>query len=281
MASLMRGLMTHAARYDLSWRLLDKTVVRWSQHAQQERRRRAGNPLTPLEREAIQVIAPDLTVKHGVFAGLKYGDMQSVGSALAPKLLGSYEREIQPLLERLCAARYSDVVNVGCAEGYYAVGLARRMPGALVRAYDTNDAARRLCEQMAALNNVRQRIEVGAFCSSETLSNIPFRGKALVVADCEGYEKDLFTDKTVAALAAHDVLVEVHDFVDIEISSILRRRFAGSHDLKVFQSIDDIQKAKTYDYPELAPFDLAARKLLLAERRPAIMEWFFFQSRQR
>jgi hypothetical protein len=103
-----------------------------------------------------------------------------------------------------------------------------------------------------------------------------FSGRALILADCESYEKNLFTDASVAALRRHDVLIEVHDFIDLEISPLLRRRFAKTHRLEVVESIDDIQKAHRYDYPQLQGYDVAARRELVGEFRPTIMEWFYF-----
>jgi len=100
-----------------------------------------------------------------------------------------------------------------------------------------------------------------------------------VVSDCEGYEKNLFTPETVRVLANHDVLIEVHDFVDINISAKLRNVFQATHHLEIVTSIDDIKKAQTYDYPELATFDFSQRKILLAEHRPSLMEWFYFSPR--
>ena len=64
------------------------------------------------------------------------------------------------------------------------------------------------------------------------------------MCDCEGYEKQLFDEPTVRAMAAHDLLIETHDFIDIEISTTLQRMFEPSHHVQCFTSIDDIQKGK-------------------------------------
>jgi precorrin-6B methylase 2 len=214
-----------------------------------------------------------------VFRGLKYPEEKSVCSALIPKLLGSYESELQPLLQRLQMRNYSEIVDIGCAEGYYAVGLGRLFPVSKIFAFDTNPEATRLCQLMAQANQVASRMSLGSFCDAATLQNLPLTRRALVVSDCEGYEKHLFTADTIRKLVKHDVLIEVHDFIDIAISSRLRTVFEATHELEVIQSVDDIKKAQTYDYPELASFDLAQRKILLAEYRPGIMEWFYFSPR--
>ena len=70
-------------------------------------------------------------VHAGPFAGMRYVD-RSVGSCFIPKLLGTYERELAPKIERICRRQPGLVVDVGAAEGYYAVGLAMRIPEARI-----------------------------------------------------------------------------------------------------------------------------------------------------
>ena len=55
---------------------------------------------------------------------------------VAPKLLGSYEQELQPIIERCVEAPYDCVKNIGCGDGYYAIGMARRMTSREITAYD-------------------------------------------------------------------------------------------------------------------------------------------------
>lgn len=282
MKNVLKALVSQVVRNDRLWSFLDWTVLRASRYAEGERRkaRSAQSPRNLLLASAIQKICPDLIVRHGVFQGMKYPYAQAAGSALFPKLLGSYERELHPVIEEICREGYSEIVDVGCAEGYYAVGLARRMPTARIYAYDTDPEAVRLCRTMADLNGVSDRITIGGLFDAEALKTIPFTRKGLILSDCEGFEKKLFGEETVSLLASCDLLVEVHDFLDITISSYIRKLFESTHDIEVIQSLDDIKKAQTYRFEELEPYDLATRKTLLAESRPAIMEWFWMRARK-
>jgi hypothetical protein len=83
----------------------------------------------------------------------------------------------------------------------------------------------------------------------------------------------------VPFLARHELLIEVHDFIDIEISSYLRKIFESTHSIQVLSSIDDIKKAQLYEYKELEGLSLEERKQILCEYRPAIMEWFYLKPR--
>jgi len=280
MKSLIKIVIHHAVQNDLLWAILNATVIPVAQYATTERRKKSLSSLAADIENATKLISQNLTVKHGAFQGMRYPDAKSVGSALVPKLLGSYEREIQPLLERICSTEYSEIVDIGCAEGYYAVGLAMRIKTATVFAFDTDKEAIRLCNAMAKINNVARRIVTGSFCDNARLHSIPFTKRGLIISDCEGYERELFTKESASVFAHLDLLIEIHDFLDIGISSHIRGVFEASHKIEVYQSIDDIQKAHQYVYKELDGFDLPTRREILAENRPAIMEWFYMQPRQ-
>jgi hypothetical protein len=220
-----------------------------------------------------------LTVQNGPFAGMRYPKAASVGSALVPKLIGCYEQELHPVIEAICSDNYSTVVDVGCAEGYYAVGFGMRLSNASIMAFDTNDEAITLCNAMARLNNVSSRLITGGFCSDELLTRLPLGARALVVCDCEGFELTLLSESTIPFLERHDILVELHDFVHLGASSEIRSRFEKTHFVESYFSIADAQKAVDYDYAVLQDVPQAEREFLIGEGRPCIMEWFFLRSR--
>ncbi len=281
MTSLIKKAIAFSVRNNVIWSLFDRTINRMSRYATRARRgadlARNGTNVDTLG--AVLKIAPQLIVRHGPFKGMRYPDAKAVGSVLVPKLLGSYERELHTVLERICSQQYSEIVDIGCAEGYYAIGLAMRIKSAKVFAFDTKPVALKLTRRMAQLNHVNERIVTGGFCDAATLRQLPLTEKALILSDCEGFEKELFKESVISSLAKHDLLIEVHDFIDIETSSIIRQRFEKTHQIESIQSIDDITKAHSYGYGELHDYDLATRKALLAERRPAIMEWFYMMPR--
>lgn len=241
-----------------------------------EKRRIANEKLISTE---IDEKIPDLVVRHGPFQGMQYPEKCSVGSALFPKLLGSYEAELHHIVDACINKAYANVIDIGCAEGYYAVGMAIKIPDANIYAYDINPHALNLTSTMFAINNVDQsRFFTGGACDEQTIMSLPLDKKSLIISDCEGYEKYLFTSKSVDFLSNHDLLIEVHDVFDIEISSHLSELFKNTHKLTIVYSIDDIQKAKTYDYNEISNCTLPTKKILLEEGRESIMEWFYLES---
>jgi Methyltransferase small domain len=113
-------------------------------------------------RQVARNLFADLTVVAGPFKGLKYPSPQSFGSAFLPKLPGTYESEQHPVLEDLLIKSYTAIVDIGCAEGYYAVGLGLRSARAEIYAFDTDTRARQLCNELATLNAIDSRIHMVA-----------------------------------------------------------------------------------------------------------------------
>ena len=64
-------------------------------------------------------------ITGGPFKGMDYVTAATEGP-LIPRLLGTYESELHPYLAKLAGGGIDYcVIDVGCAEGYYAVGPAR------------------------------------------------------------------------------------------------------------------------------------------------------------
>lgn len=220
-----------------------------------------------------------LAVAHGPFKGLRYPSAQSAASALLPKLLGSYESELHAEIEDLLKNRYDAIVDIGCAEGYYAIGFALRKPDAEIYAFDLNPHARDACSEMAKLNCVADRVHLRGMCEQAALRSISLGERSLILSDCEGYETTLFTSEIAESLVKHDLIIETHDAVDIETSEKIRAAFSGTHDVRSIRSVDDIEKAHTYRYAELNSFGVRERHRILREQRANIMEWLVMTSR--
>lgn len=177
-------------------------------------------------------------VRLGPFAGMHYLD-GAIGSAFLPKLLGTYEQELGAVIEKVCAFRPLIIINIGAAEGYYAVGLARRIPQAHVIAYEQLAAGRTALTRTALLNGVLARLDVRGQCHplglEEDLAKFCGEGlgssrrRALVLCDTEGDEKRLLDPAEVPSLSRAWVLVETHEFIHPGVTEELSRRFAPTH----------------------------------------------------
>ena len=145
----------------------------------------------------------DATVRSGPFAGLRYpADRLADVDAPVAKLVGCYEQEIADIFADALGGGVRTFVDVGSADGYYAVGMAVRNPLLTTYAYDLSRSARRLCAAVAALNGVADRVRLGRRCDARELRGLPLEG-ALMLCDIEGGEAEFFDARTVGPAAPH------------------------------------------------------------------------------
>lgn len=171
-------------------------------------------------------------VRSGPFAGVRYVE-DSVGSAYIPKLLGIYENELAAEVESICRREPGLIVDIGAAEGYYAVGFALRNPQAKVVAFEMEPAGQAALREMSSLNQVANRVEVRGKCEPADLSAIlGDAANPVVICDVEGYEEKLLDLQTVPALAKATILVELHDFIIPGITEELKTRFSATHRIR-------------------------------------------------
>ena len=211
-------------------------------------------------------------VLSGPFANMVYVP-QATGSALMPKLVGSYEAELHGTLEKIAATDYLTIIDVGCAEGYYAIGLAMRLPNARIYAFDIDPEARELCTAMARLNGVEKRVTVSGKCGPDDLNRL-LTEKSLIVCDCEGFESELLRPDLVPAMAQADILVELHDHVQPGLTPLLLSRFQETHAATMLTAVERDHTC----YPQIRFTDTKSRQLAVSEFRPCGQRWAFFQS---
>ncbi len=176
-----------------------------------------------------------LVVQSGPFQGMKYlpemlTSEDVVQHALLAKILGSDESELHGTLTSLLGKKYERIISIGCSEGYYSIGTALRFRGAQIFAFDTDPHARKLCERMARLNGVADRVTVEGECSTEHLRELA-TGSSLVICDCEGCEIGVLRPDLVPGLRTCDLIVELHDCYNPEISRVVPDRFHETHKL--------------------------------------------------
>ncbi len=196
-------------------------------------RRLFGLRFRSLHRRTRSAIFKDgsLHVLSGPFKGLKYID-GIVWGPITPKWLGSYECELADTIEEIVSRGYDIILDVGCAEGYYAVGLAYRIPSAQVLAYDTDFISRSQTRRLARLNGLESQVHISRFCDGAEIARHA-TDKALIVCDIEGFERSLLDPGECAALARFDILVEVHEARWTPSTlDLLKARFSGNHSIQ-------------------------------------------------
>lgn len=169
-------------------------------------------------------------VLQGPFAGMDY-HLEATEGALLPRLLGTYESELHPALLGFLAEGLDCVIDVGCAEGYYAVGIARLAPELTVYAHDTDPKAQLACRELAEKNGVEDRVIVGGQLEPVAFEAFAHQ-KCLVIVDIEGAEDDLLRPDIAPALAQMRLIVETHDLYRAGVLDRVTERFAPTHDIQ-------------------------------------------------
>jgi ribosomal protein L11 methylase PrmA len=166
--------------------------------------------------------------------------------------------------------RFTQIVDVGASFGYYAVGFAQKFPHAAVVAFDIDPWARSAIAGMVAENNVAN-VSVRQACSPAWLREHLCTG-ALLISDCEGYERELLCGSKVPALDTATIIVELHENLAPGVSSAIVSRFSSTH------TMEKVESRTTTALPLMPPHSLRDDELMRVstEVRPN-QAWIFLR----
>ena len=210
-------------------------------------------------------------VMSGPFARMLYYPVPA-GSEFFPKLLGTYEKELHQAIEEICGITWDLVIDIGSAEGYYAVGLARRLRPKKAICYDANPYAERLLRRNARLNNVLELVEARQWCTLEELGAVLSQTKdSLVFCDCEGGEEYLLCPRSVPQLISATIIVEIHDRPsEARMATLIRERFSDTHHIDAIRAVPRDMD----DVPSFLTLSGLEAEDAMYEGRPVGMQWF-------
>ncbi len=219
-------------------------------------------------------------VAQGPFQGLNYGN-DAAGSAYYAKLFGTYELELIPVVVLWRGIGFGQVIDIGAAEGYYAVGAAHLLRCPVI-AFEMDSGGRHLLEEMARANSVSKAISVLGECTAAALDDALARNpdtRTLIICDTEGFERILLDPDSNPHLARCWILVEVHDCFFPGTRKLLEARFEKTHLLETIATRPRVPM----DFPRatlgqrMLPARLKCR--YMNERRPAAMDWLWMVPR--
>jgi hypothetical protein len=189
-------------------------------------------------------------VLRGPVAGLRLV-LPRVGEIDAPvaKLLGTYEEEIHPALQRAIDAGPARFIDIGSADGYFAVGIAvaAKVP---VDAFDLSSTARSMTRETAALNGVERCVTIHGAASAPVIERLELSNSVLL-CDIDGPERNLFSPGLIVKLASAHVIVEMHSAAHPDVEPVLLDRFERTHDVHVVEAA----RRDPSRYPELSVFE--------------------------
>jgi predicted RNA methylase len=201
---------------------------------------------------------------------------KSMHSAFYPKLLGTYERELQAAIEAIIALAPDCIINVGAGEGYYSVGLAIRCPSTRLVAFEADSQAHPVLRAVADRNSVLDRIQVCGTCDLRKLAAaLSGSERPVVVCDVEGYEDILLDLEAVPTLRRSWVLVELHEAAVPGVTERITRRFCDTHQIVAIQ--EQLRTRADYPFRSWATYLLPEYYVtfMVREHRKERMTWLW------
>jgi hypothetical protein len=231
-------------------------------------------------------------VQTGPFRGMKYPGPDTWVSCRFGKIIGCYEFEVFPWIERLVAEGrpVTSVVNIGASDGYFAVGLGRLFPDARIFPFEADPDRVGSLNELARLNSVTDRFAAGLWGDPAALNALDVGDCPLVVCDVDGYEKVLMDPAAVPWLTRAIIILEVHEFLAPNLSSEEKARFEKRHSFLVrdigalirsrFENTHRIETALVSAtpvdrFPLLQNLEMGEVLALTESDRANIHPWFF------
>lgn len=213
-------------------------------------------------------------VKYGPFTGLHLDRETWWGKLdLGSQCLGLYEKEILNLIEATEAGHYRTFIDIGAADGYYAIGmLVSGKVGRTICFEQTEKGRSVIAENWKKNRSVGELTILGeANASSFATLNPADLENALVLVDIEGFEFELITDEVLSLLKSSTVVIEIHHWMDnfLDKYTTFLRHADRYFDVEVIERVE----RETSNLPELRDFTDDNRLLLTSERRPGVMRF--------
>ena len=161
------------------------------------------------------------------------------------------------------------LINIGSAEGYYAVGLAVKNPNLDIVAVDPSIQSRKYLKILAEQNQVAHRLTILKFLPFRLMNQLIIPHNTLLLVDCEGSEIGYLNLDYVPKLREASIIVETHDFVFPTITTELISHFSTTHEIQVIKQ----ESRNQMDYPIIKELPKNTAEYLLNEKRPSSISW--------
>jgi hypothetical protein len=213
----------------------------------------AGSWRQSLGRALVDRIALILTgsrVKTGPFAGMNYVDRGHCG-AIGPRLLGCYESRVHPICYKWLSELSSGnatFVDIGAAEGYYAIGFLHAAPYCRTIAYEAEPLARASLLELAHENHVSDRLDIRGLAYESQLLDLlkSDRSVRFMMVDVEGAERDILTTAVAERLLQVELIVEAHEDLAPGTIATLTERFRHSHEIQIINNVTALESVSDF-----------------------------------
>ena len=227
------------------------------------------------QRQVLPLLYPDgdPRVLNGPFAGMRYLD-ETVWGSITPRWIGSYESCLWPIIAEIIERSHRRIIDVGCAEGYYATGLAKALPQSEIFAFDMDEDSQAQALRLWRLNGSPGSLQVRGLLTHQDLRDLTTEGD-LLICDIEGAEMQLLAPERCDRLRGIDILVEVHEAGGRSVAENEAELFARLQTTHHITRIDESMRRTEFD--GLGGLEPQVLKRAVSEGRPYQQVWLWMK----
>jgi hypothetical protein len=222
------------------------------------------------ERLAVEL---DNEIHHGIFSGMKLSSLRWGGHDKAPMMLGLYESEVTSEIEK-AASHTTTFVDVGAADGYFAVGSVFSDLYANAICFEISSEGRDSIKLNAERNGVADKVSIHAEATEEALLKMAEgvdTKDLFILCDIEGGEFDLFTLRVLQAFKKSTILVEIHDFTENDRKRYISLKLMAESIFNISEITQESRNPNILVSTRVLHDD--DKWLLMSEGRPKAMTW--------
>ena len=218
-------------------------------------------------------------VIHGPYKGMFFSENNHWGIGdLGPKIIGLYEFEVQnKLLDLVNNFKIENFVNIGAAEGYHAIGIAKKTKVQNFVLYEIDKKGQEILKDNILNNELKKNIEIENEANLNSIYELNKKfdfSKTLFLVDIEGSELNLFNDEILGLLKNSFLIIENHKFLLSEAKQNkyqeLINKFNDNFSMEIIRNtgrnVSQINEISNLSENELM--------MISSESRPKMMEWF-------
>ena len=219
------------------------------------------------------------SVIYGPYKGMFFSENNHWGIGdLGPKIIGLYEFEVQnKLIDLVSNFKIENFVNIGAAEGYHAIGIAKKTGIQNFVLYEIDKKGQEILKENILKNELKKNIKIENEANLNSIYELNKKldfSKTLFLIDIEGYELELFNDEILGLLKNSFLIIENHKFLLSKTKQIkyqeLVNKFDDSFNVELVsntgRNISQINEIRNFSENELM--------MISSESRPKMMEWF-------
>ena len=220
-------------------------------------------------------------VAYGKFTGMKL-NKNSYWSKndLITQILGVYEQHILEQLIEFSKENDSVLVDIGAADGYFAVGAVYSGLFNKVYAFEIEEEGRKNLTYNSEINSCNSKIYINIEANNNSLKKIIDNNKKVVILiDIEGEEFKLLNLETISLLSKCNLIIELHPSL---VPDGITKQEQLINYCKPYFDISLIRR-ENYNpnfFGELNKFTDEERLIAMGEGRENNMSWLILKSKK-